>query len=113
MFVLEPPRSAPSADSPRPPMWSLTGMLLRWPDTNAATIVQTPFHWVESAWEARLYVTRAAVRPRTLVIRLAPQIRQQWREHRLDSAREAARQLQQYIDVADWSEADLGTLALT
>lgn len=113
MLVIEPPRSAPSAENPRPPMWSLTGMLLRWSDTNAATVVQAPFRWADAAWEARVYVTRSTVRPRTLVIRLAPQTRDRWRDHRLDSTREAARQLQEYIDVAGWAESDLGTLALS
>lgn len=112
MLVVEPPRSAPSAEQPRPPMWSLTGMLLRWPDSHAATVVQAPFRWADSAWEARVYVTRSALRPRTLLLRFAPHTRDRWRVHTVDSAREAARQLQEYIEVAGWHEPDLGTLAL-
>jgi hypothetical protein len=113
MLVVDPPGSAPSAEQPRPPLWSLTGMLLRWPDRNTATIVQAPFRWADSAWEARVYVTRSAVRPRTLVLRLAPDTHSRWRDLTLNSTNEAARQLQQFIDDAGWHEPDLGTLALS
>lgn len=112
MLVVEPPRPAPFAEHPRPPMWSLTGMLLRWPDSHTATIVQAPFRWSESAWEARVYVTRSALRPRTLVIRFAPQTRDRWRAQTLDPTHEATRQLQEYIEVTGWTEPDLGTLTL-
>jgi hypothetical protein len=87
-------------------------MLLRWPDSHAATVVQAPFRWAEAAWEARVYITRSALRPRTLLIRLSPPTRDRWRSETLDSAREAARQLQEYIEVTGWTEPDLGTLTL-
>jgi hypothetical protein len=88
-------------------------MLLRWPDHNAATVVQAPFRWADEAWEARVYVTRSAVRPRTLVLRFPPDTRVRWKDQTVNSTNEAARQLQQYIDACGWTEPDLGTLALT
>jgi hypothetical protein len=113
MRIVEPPRPAPSTELLRPPMWSLTGMLLRWPDRIVATVVQAPFRWADSAWEARVYVTRTALRPRTLIIRFAPETRDRWRQRTIDSTSEAARQLQDYIELTGWAEADLGILALT
>lgn len=88
-------------------------MLLRWPDHHAGTVVQAPFRWAGSAWEARAYVTRPSLRPRTLLIRFAPPTRDRWRALTLDASREAARQLQEFIEIAGWSDPDLGTLTLS
>lgn len=93
--------TAPQRETFEAPTFSLTGVLVCWPDGAPALVKQTPFTWQGNAWQALVEVSRAASDARCVygMIRLEPAVAETWRRRRVNPRREAATQLTRAMDV--------------
>jgi hypothetical protein len=103
--------TGPQRDTIESPTFSLSGVVLSWPDGAPALLNQTAFIWQGDAWQACVELSSAGREPRKAygVIRLEPAVVAAWETRRLNPRREAANQLRSIIpDRAD--QRDLGTV---
>jgi hypothetical protein len=93
--------TAPQREASEVPTFSLSGVLVSWPDGAPALIRQTPFKWQEDAWQASVEVSRAAGEARYAygTIRLEPSVADIWRRRRVNPRREAATQLRRALQL--------------
>jgi hypothetical protein len=91
------------------PTFSLTGVLICWPDGAPGLVRQTPFRWQNSAWVASVEVSRANGVAHFVygTIRLEPSVAASWRRRRVNPRREAATQLKSAMSL---SARDLGVI---
>jgi hypothetical protein len=96
------------------PTFSLTGVLIAWPDGAPAIIRQTPFTWHEDAWQASVEVAATAGESRHAyaTIRLEPGVVATWRRRRVNPRREAATQLRGALQQGS-DRGDLGIVTFT
>jgi hypothetical protein len=101
--------TVPQRETLESPTFSLTGVLLSWPDGAPALVTQSPFRWQNDAWQAAVEVSRLGGAERICAtIRLVPQVVAAWRRSRLNPRREAATQLRTAL-----VGGDVGVLTLT
>ena len=103
--------TAPQRETSDSPTFSLTGVLVCWPDGAPALVKQSPFTWNDDAWLASVEVSRSAgdVRCAYGMIRLEPAVAATWRRRRVNPRREAATQLRSAMHV-DQQRSDLGVV---
>jgi hypothetical protein len=101
--------TVPQRETIETPTFSLTGVLVCWPDGAAALVTQTPFRWRDGAWHAGVEVSRAGRDARYAhgTIRLEPSVAAAWHRRHVNPRREAAVQLRNALQ-CDPHQADLG-----
>ena len=82
------------------PEWTVNEALLKLPDGNAIRLLQSPFVWVDGAWEADVTMTPIEPPPgvsSTLVkVRVTPSTLRRWSEVGINPFLEACAQLREY-----------------
>ena len=103
--------TGPQRDTIESPSFSLSGVVLSWPDGAPALLKQTAFTWQGDAWQACVEVSSAGREPRLAygIIRLKPAVAAAWETRRLNPRREAANQLRSIIPVSA-DRSNLGTV---
>ena len=93
--------TAPQRETTEAPTFSLTGVLVAWPDGAPALVTQTPFAWQDDAWYAAVEVSRSIGDSRCAygTIRLEPSVAAVWRRRRVNPRREAATQLRSVMQI--------------
>jgi hypothetical protein len=106
--------TAPQRETSEAPTFSLTGVLVSWPDGAPALVKQTPFAWHRDAWQACVEVSRATGDTRYAygTIRLEPIVAATWRRRRVNPRREAATQLRNALQ-GDARRDDLGVVTFS
>jgi hypothetical protein len=106
--------TAAEPDRSEAPTFSLTGMLVAWPDGAPAFVKQTPFTWRRGAWLAAVEVSRPVADAPSVhgTIRLEPAVAATWRRRRLNPRREAATQLCSALQLGE-RQADLGVVTFS
>lgn len=105
--------TASDRETAEEPRFSLTGVLVSWPDGMPALVKQTPFRWDGDAWHAGVEVSRPGGDSRGAfgTIRLEPSVAASWRHRHVNPRREAATQLRSVLQV-DARHIDLGVVTL-
>ena len=103
--------TVPQRETTEEPTFSLTGVMVSWPDGAPAVLKQTPFRWIDEAWQACVEVSRPG---RDWLysygtIRLEATVAAAWRRRRVNPRREAATQLRNIME-SDPSRQDLGVI---
>ena len=106
--------TAPQRETSEAPTFSLTGVLVAWPNGAPAIVKQTPFRWQNDAWHAVVEVSRPIGEPGCAygTIRLEPAVAATWRRCRVNPRREAATQLRSAMH-SDRRQNDLGVVTFT
>ena len=88
------------------PEWSLNGALLKRSDDNTARLTQTPFVWMDGAWETHVSIEPIApsegLHAVTLRARVKPDTLRRWAQVGINPFLEACAQLQEH-----WRRAHL------
>jgi hypothetical protein len=102
-----------SAEPHDGPTFSISGVTLRLRDQSRAHIQQTPFRWVDGAWDGTLHLSRAGSAPTAAqgILRLTPAVWDWWTKHGVNAPAESAKQLALEIHTREWS-TDLGVVTL-
>jgi hypothetical protein len=106
--------TAAERETSEAPTFSLTGVLVSWPDGAPALVKQTPFTWQRDAWQACVEVSRPTPESRFAygTIRLEPAVAATWRRRRVNPRREAATQLRSALQVTTRA-TDLGVVTFS
>lgn len=82
------------------PEWTVNGALLNVPDGRAARVTQSPFLWVDGAWEALVTIlpieASEGLQTQEVQVRVTPDTLRRWNEVGINPFLEACAQLRDY-----------------
>jgi hypothetical protein len=82
------------------PEWTVNQALLKLADGSAVRLLQTPFTWLDGAWEAEVTLTpieaAEGVESAQVTVRVTPTTLRRWSEVGINPFLEACAQLQEY-----------------
>jgi hypothetical protein len=91
--------SAPAFLSSRPE-WTVNGALLKASDGRAARLTQTPFVWIDGAWETTITIlpieATEGTRTREVKVRVTPDTLRRWSDVGINPFLEACAQVQEH-----------------